>query len=260
MDADINAVINQNGATALIQASYEGNKDRVNHLIEAGADLNSQDKAGNTPLMRAALQGHNDIVIALIDANAKLDLQSNNGNTALMRAAEKGHTDILILLIKAGANLDLQNNFGMTALMTAVKICQLMSKKDINMMPLITTLIQAWANCDLINNYGSSLTVIANKYSPENTPAIEALLRLQIQSKMFDVLKSFVPDEPIIDTDPTFLDLPMELKTLILSHCDYPEWYQPRVENDLSLMSKMINEIKRDRSEAEEKREYKATI
>lgn len=58
-------------------------------LIEAGADINSQNKSKYTPLMVAVKKGSLDCIDALIDLGAKLDLVDKDGYTALDLAKKR---------------------------------------------------------------------------------------------------------------------------------------------------------------------------
>ena len=97
------------GRTALYRAAQNGHNDIAKILIEAGANVNTQDNVGWTALYWAARNGHNDIVKILIEAGADVNIQESDGWTALSRAAEKGHNDIAKILFIAGANVNKQD-------------------------------------------------------------------------------------------------------------------------------------------------------
>ena len=94
----------------LLQAARDGNMQRVQAALAAGADVNHQDIIGSTPLFCAASSGHKEIVELLIHAGADKDRQTSDGSTPLLRAAERGHKEIVELLIRAGANIDHQDS------------------------------------------------------------------------------------------------------------------------------------------------------
>ena len=56
----------QAGQTALMLAVSHGRLDMVKMLLEAGADINTQDDDGSTALMCACEHGHVDIVKVLL--------------------------------------------------------------------------------------------------------------------------------------------------------------------------------------------------
>lgn len=76
----------EDGITALIAASSEGNIDCVKQLLEAKADANAKDKDGTSSLMAAAARGHLDVVSALLSSGASVNEQNTDGHTALMFA------------------------------------------------------------------------------------------------------------------------------------------------------------------------------
>ncbi len=70
-------------------------------------------------LIEAAQTGDAKLVKSLIDAGANVDLQDRDGNTALIWAAYSGYKDIVIMLVEAGANINHKNKKNDTALMFA---------------------------------------------------------------------------------------------------------------------------------------------
>ena len=113
---------NRYGVTALIDASYRGQKEQVEWLIIEGADLNARDNQGDTALMNAAIKGHSEIVALLIVNDADVHAKDNAGNTALIDAskyARESTSEVLSLLIDNGAAVNEKNKYGETALMNA---------------------------------------------------------------------------------------------------------------------------------------------
>lgn len=117
--ANVNAK-NQNGDTAIIEASHFGNTEIVRLLIAAGANVNIQNVYGLTALMNANMGfGYPEVVKLLISAGANVNAQDSSGETALMFACRMGRNQIVKLLLAAGAKVDIKNNDGETALMIA---------------------------------------------------------------------------------------------------------------------------------------------
>jgi hypothetical protein len=121
--ADVNAK-NKYGVTALIDASFRGQKEVVELLIVEGADLDAQDNKGDTALMNAAIKGHREIAELLVTNGADVDIQDNSGNTALIDSAKyarESTCDVIGLLIDNGADVNAGNKYGATALMNAAQ-------------------------------------------------------------------------------------------------------------------------------------------
>lgn len=99
--------------------------DKIDNLIERGANVNSRDQHGNTPLMKAAWIGDFVRVKELIHLGANLDLQNNFGETALMLICripagnyilKAATTKIVKLFIDTGTNIHIRDQQGRTAL------------------------------------------------------------------------------------------------------------------------------------------------
>ena len=64
--------------------------------------------------MRASSLGHAETTALLLEAGADIDTQEQNGITALMLASLGGHTEIVRMLLEHGADIDVTDNEGMT--------------------------------------------------------------------------------------------------------------------------------------------------
>ena len=111
----------------LATAAFAGNQDEslamVTALIKAGADVNSthvDDR--HTALIWASYKGNKEMVkLLLAQPGIKLDAINIDGDTALMVAAEHGHAEIAEMLLKAGANVRITDKRGETATSLAQK-------------------------------------------------------------------------------------------------------------------------------------------
>lgn len=115
---DINAQERTFGSTALMMAP---DSTVMAALIEADADVNVQDTLGRTALIRAVGRNRSqlDVISILLEAGTDINAQDERGRTALMHAVENNHLDVIPLLLEAGADVNVQADLGRTALMYA---------------------------------------------------------------------------------------------------------------------------------------------
>ena len=105
-------------ADALVDAAKKGDAEKVQELLDAGADVNHTKEGvkikGRTALYWAAREGHLEIVKALIDVSGvEVDKEeSTYGFTPLIFAALRGHLNIVKALVKTNANVNKASNFG----------------------------------------------------------------------------------------------------------------------------------------------------
>lgn len=101
--------------------------DAVRFLIEFGADPNVKYEDGWTALLHASKNGDASIVQMLLDAgvniNAKCDCRGwyGGGWTALMMAIKKRHSEIVELILSKDPDVNTRNNQGKTALSLALE-------------------------------------------------------------------------------------------------------------------------------------------
>lgn len=101
------------------QVVRSGDYDKVERLLEAGADVNVQNNMGVTALMVSVAAGHLEISKLLIEKGTDIDIQDNDGTTVLMYALQGGLSEGAGLIIEKGANVHIRNNKGQNALMFA---------------------------------------------------------------------------------------------------------------------------------------------
>lgn len=104
----------------LFMAASNGDALRVQRLVRGKAsdlvDFNAVDAEGTPPLVYASCFGHKDVVLALLNAGAEVDNQDRNQWTALMWAMTNRHKDIAKILLDHGASTDVKSSSGRTAL------------------------------------------------------------------------------------------------------------------------------------------------
>ena len=90
--------------------------EKVIRALDEGANPNASNGNSTTVLMMAAQYNKNPRVVkALIDAGAELDTQNHKGNTALMYAAMSNTPEIVSMIYEAGADIDIANSQGKRA-------------------------------------------------------------------------------------------------------------------------------------------------
>ncbi|MEB3160884.1 MAG: ankyrin repeat domain-containing protein [Synechocystis sp.] len=136
----------ETGLSPLLYAIGAGQREIVDQLIAAGADVNfDRPPHGITPLMVAAAHHQTAIAKRLIAAGANLDQGNDDGSTALMIAAYRGDQEMVEILLTAGANVNLRDQDGATALQLAIQG---------NHPSVLTLLLQYGADTDQPNAQG----------------------------------------------------------------------------------------------------------
>ncbi|KAF2663510.1 ankyrin [Microthyrium microscopicum] len=92
-----------NGQTILSEYAGEGNQDIVQILLEAGAEVNTQDNRGRSPLMYAALGGHRAVFKLVLRKDADVTIKCEGGYNVLSYTMNAKHDDLCVLLVAAGA-------------------------------------------------------------------------------------------------------------------------------------------------------------
>jgi ankyrin repeat protein len=115
----------------------EGKTFELKKMIEAGMNINLADHKGNTLLMLASYNGNADTTQMLVDFKADVDRKNDKGQTPLAGVCFKGYLDIVKILVNAGANIHENNGLGTTPIMFASmfgnsKIVEFLSVQDKN--------------------------------------------------------------------------------------------------------------------------------
>ncbi|KAK1730542.1 glycerophosphoryl diester phosphodiesterase [Colletotrichum acutatum] len=117
--AEMRRTVSKSGAV-LAMATKSNYKVIVEMLVEAGVDINWQDKTGETALHLAARFGHDEIAKSLIagteEQKADLEIAENTyAWTPLHVAAVDGHLSMVQLLVDSGAVVAKADSSGWTA-------------------------------------------------------------------------------------------------------------------------------------------------
>jgi Carboxypeptidase regulatory-like domain/Ankyrin repeats (3 copies)/Ankyrin repeats (many copies) len=144
--------------TALEYAALNGNREMLQLLLAAGAEVNTRNSYKQTPLMLLGEEATADMVWDLVHAGAKVDLKDEEGDTALTEAAANKNLPVLMALINAGARVDTKNKEGKTALMMAA---------DNGQVANIRALVRAGADINARDKEGKTALDYANSAGSE---------------------------------------------------------------------------------------------
>ncbi|WP_340012950.1 ankyrin repeat domain-containing protein [Paenibacillus sp. FSL K6-1318] len=150
--ANINAQ-DQNGRTAAMIATYNNDLTSAKVLIEAGADVNIQDNMKNNPFLYAGAEGDLDILKLTIKAGAEPAITNRYGGTALIPASEHGYVDVVKeLLTQTSVDVDHVNQLGWTALLEAI----ILNDGNVQQQETIQLLIEHGADVNIPDRDGVS--------------------------------------------------------------------------------------------------------
>ncbi|GAC74228.1 FOG: Ankyrin repeat [Moesziomyces antarcticus T-34] len=117
VDADGNTVLHLSTLYDRPDIIYAYSTYNTSHLASTLADLIDAETPHErrTALHLACIRGYDDVARQLLDLGADVDLQDRAGNTALHFASAWGHLSLVQLLIERGCSLAVQNAEGSTA-------------------------------------------------------------------------------------------------------------------------------------------------
>ena len=106
----------------LIEAVHHQDVQRVQTLLQQGADVNQQELDGSTALHWAAYVDQPGIMGVLLKAGAKANVANQFGITPLMLACESRDPKIVDLLLNGGADPNVRAEGGETPVMSAARL------------------------------------------------------------------------------------------------------------------------------------------
>ncbi|MDP6439181.1 MAG: ankyrin repeat domain-containing protein, partial [Candidatus Brocadiia bacterium] len=93
----------------LVLAAMAGNREKVEALLDGGADVNAADSDGVTAIMVAARQGHTAVVKLLLEGGADPDPVNDYGYAAIHPATARSHADTAEALLDGGADIEIEH-------------------------------------------------------------------------------------------------------------------------------------------------------
>ena len=180
-----------------LYAINKGDENIVQILIEAGANVNIQNKDGWAPLFFAVDKGYENIVNILLSKGADVNIQNFNGSTPLFYAVDIGYENIVKKLLSKGADINIQDVNGYTPLFFAVE------NSEGNPNPNIAQiLINKGANVNIEANDGNTPLTLAQ--SKGNDELIRILERRQMPQSGIPMAGS--PNDPFSNPPPATSD------------------------------------------------------
>jgi len=166
----------------LTDTVYRGDTRMLNHLLDAGADIEAEPYKGypySRALHAAVAKDNITMTRILLQRGAQVNVQPSHligGGTILHLATTNSNLKILTLLIEFGAFLDARDSYGQTALHSAVHLRGLNKKAPSYLShqlageDKVQLLLAAGADPDAIDSDGYK----ADDYCP-NTPAAKVI-------------------------------------------------------------------------------------
>jgi hypothetical protein len=159
----------------LINASYNGDLEKVRRLLENGANIEAKDSGGMTPLYIASINGHANIVKLLLEKGTNIEAKEEGGNTPLHLACKYGHANIVKMLLRAGTSIEAKSKSGETSLHLA---CEKGHEA------IVKVLLAKGADPSVPNDKGKTpLQVAQQRYKHDCVQAIESFLQRQHEAK-----------------------------------------------------------------------------
>lgn len=94
------------GKTALLHAVNDSRKEIIEILLNNGADTEAKCSFGETALLKASTKGEKEIVQLLLNNEADIEARNESGESALILASREGKTEVVRLIIESGADID----------------------------------------------------------------------------------------------------------------------------------------------------------
>ena len=175
----------------LFSAIKQGDMERVNAALDAGANVNSRQDF-QSPLIVACKKGHESIANRLLDAGADVKVKDKDGNTALTRIIQHCHMsymrinqhliDLVKRLLEKGAEPNALTTTGVSPL---IATCKRSSEDYIweersyglgpNAIHIVKQLVDAGASVNHITNSGDTALIYAA--NANNTDIVRYLLQ-----------------------------------------------------------------------------------
>lgn len=176
----------------LHSAASDGDVDKIEKLIRAGADVNATNDIHETPLLIAAGRGHAPAAEALIRAGANVNAQTDTGYSPLHAAADYGHSAVVVALIRGKADVNILNELNLTPLHLAASW---------GFIDSVNALIKAGANVNAKTIAGETplYFVLANAENHANIKKYWKNLRGEVPLKDYEAVADVLKNPSALD-------------------------------------------------------------
>ena len=160
--ADVNATATseQQRSSAVLIAARAGNLEVLDVLVEAGADINAQNRISLNPFLWACINNDLAVAKAMVEAGADLELVTRFGGVGIHPAAEKGHLELTRYLASLPEmNVNYTNICGWTALLEAI----ILRDGGPVQQEIVEILLAADADPNMVDQWGVSPLAHAQK-------------------------------------------------------------------------------------------------
>lgn len=117
-NVNVKDINNQNPLIAA--ASYKGNLDTIQILVDAGSDINCKDKYGFSAFLWCLHWGKYKEAKFLLEKGSDINVINNLGQTALILLSIRSDLEIMKFLVNKGININIKDNSDMTCIEYAV--------------------------------------------------------------------------------------------------------------------------------------------
>jgi uncharacterized protein len=118
--ADVNAIVDKDGGTALMWAADNRNPDVTSVLLRAGANVNARDNKGVSALLEATtVENNSKVILVLLQAGADANVSYSAGGTTIDNAIAH-NPEAIPSLARAGGNVNGRGIDGDPVLMGAI--------------------------------------------------------------------------------------------------------------------------------------------
>ena len=112
MGADVN--VKHYGEQPLHVVAEGGKEELAKILLDAGAEVNAENKRKKTPLHKACNSGADNVINLLLNNGANIEAKDDGGQTPLTYAAMRNNPSAVKLLLDNGANIEAKDDKGQT--------------------------------------------------------------------------------------------------------------------------------------------------